>query len=147
LPSDKKPLKRGGPIIFGGQTEDARRENGGAGKGFGIAANRLSSPFAAQTELGETEVKMKLWIKLIVGEKVKKSLVRGTRDDFDGLTEDLREICNELDFPTPMLLRSRYEQLVNFNMLKLKPDDFIESVWADCMYIESCAEIEKGAAQ
>jgi hypothetical protein len=83
---------------------------------------------------------MKLWIKLIKGEKVKRGVVRVVREDFDGLTEDLRGVCNELDIPTPMILRSRYEQLMNFNMLKLKADDFIESIGFDTMYLENVIE-------
>ncbi|MDR2091259.1 MAG: hypothetical protein LBP62_06425 [Clostridiales bacterium] len=84
---------------------------------------------------------MKLWVKLITGEKVKRGIVRVVREDFDGLTEDLRGICNELDIPTPMLLKSRYEQLMNFNMLRFKADDFIESIRFDIMYLENIVEV------
>lgn len=83
---------------------------------------------------------MKLWIKLIIGEKVVKSIIRKTRDDYDGLTEDLRSISEELDIPTPMLLKSRYNQLIDFNMLKLFRGDFIESLPYDCLYIENAVE-------
>ncbi|MDR1905884.1 MAG: hypothetical protein LBQ27_03075 [Clostridiales bacterium] len=86
---------------------------------------------------------MKLWLKLIKDEKIKLSVIREARDDFDGLTEDMRGICNELDIPTPMILGSRYEHLVNFNMMKLFPGDFIEWVDFDCMYIEACIEVEE----
>ncbi|MDR3263274.1 MAG: hypothetical protein LBT30_03090 [Clostridiales bacterium] len=86
---------------------------------------------------------MKLWIKLILCEKVVKNTLFDVQDDFDGLTEDLRVVCEALDIPTPMLLKSRYDQLMNFNMLKLTESDFIESIFFDIMYIENCVSPDK----
>ncbi|MDR1939820.1 MAG: hypothetical protein LBQ40_03395 [Clostridiales bacterium] len=80
---------------------------------------------------------MKLWIKIMNDDKVFKGIVRDVRDGYDELVEDMRTVCGELDIPTPMILRSRYEQLINFNMLKLTPSDFIESVGFDCLFIEN----------
>jgi hypothetical protein len=84
---------------------------------------------------------MKIWIKIIVDHRVVRSVVRDVRDDYDGLIDDMRVICGEWDIPTPMILRSKYEQLMNFNMLKLVPDDFIESVNFDCLYLEARVDV------
>ncbi|MDR3293635.1 MAG: hypothetical protein LBT20_05985 [Clostridiales bacterium] len=83
---------------------------------------------------------MRLWIKIIKGERVAHGIVREVRGDYDGLTADMRTVCEELDIPTPMILRSRFKQLEEFNILKLMPNDFIESVNFDWLCLENCVE-------
>jgi len=83
---------------------------------------------------------MKLWIKTIVNEKVDKNVIAFCADSYDAYGDVLREICNELDIPSPIVLKNGYEHLLEFHSCKYKFGDFLESVDFDFLLIEDCPE-------
>jgi len=83
---------------------------------------------------------MKLWIKTIVNEKVDKNVITYSENSFDSYGDALREICNELDIPSPIIMKSGYKHLLEFNSCKYKASDFIEGVDFDYMIVENCIE-------
>ncbi|MEG1535560.1 MAG: hypothetical protein RR416_01155 [Clostridia bacterium] len=52
----------------------------------------------------------------------------------------LREIANQLDIPTPIILPSHYKNFVNFHNAKFRPDDFVETLGCDMFVVEDCKE-------
>lgn len=85
---------------------------------------------------------MNFWVKTVTDEKIKKDKV--VRNDLH-MTEKntlkmLQDICGELDIPTPLLTKSHYGNLVNFNFMKFRPSDFVESVDFDYLMVEYFVE-------
>ena len=85
---------------------------------------------------------MKYWVKTINGEKILKNRivepdVKLTRRDFSTL---IREICLEIDEPTPIVVDSQYDNFVEFNVVRFKASDYVESVPFDRFTIEVVPE-------
>ncbi len=80
---------------------------------------------------------MKIWIRTIDGEKIKKDLVYAPeRFNLDAMHEYLEDICNTLDEPTPIILKKHLSHLDEFNNTVFKPIDFVEQVNFDKMIVE-----------
>lgn len=82
---------------------------------------------------------LKVWAKIIVDYKVKQSVVVeiDPNNFFDGVTQ----IAQQLKIPTPMITQSQIDNFLEFNLLKLKQRDFVESIYFD--FLEFNAIIEK----
>lgn len=52
----------------------------------------------------------------------------------------LVDICHTLDIPTPLSLVYHYKCYDNFNMVKYKGDDFVESVQFTSLVLENCLD-------
>ncbi|MBQ7978069.1 MAG: hypothetical protein IJ301_05750 [Clostridia bacterium] len=81
---------------------------------------------------------MKIWTKIIQGEKILKDSVWAPDGAFDYscLGNYIEEICNKLDEPTPIILRKHLNHLNEFGNTHFKQEDFVESVFFDRMAIE-----------
>jgi hypothetical protein len=85
---------------------------------------------------------MKYWVKTYKGEKLLKNKVvqpdvKLTRANFSTL---IREISLELDEPTPIVVDSQYNNFCEFNVVRFKASDYVESVPFDKMTIEVISE-------
>ena len=82
---------------------------------------------------------MKVWAKIVIDHKVKNSVVIPVDPEnfYDGLTQ----IAAALKIPTPIVTQSQIDNFLEFNLLKLKQRDFIESIPFD--FLEFNAIIEK----
>ena len=85
---------------------------------------------------------MKYWVKTYKGEKLLKNKVvqpdvKLTRANFPTL---IREISLELDEPTPIVVDSQYNNFCEFNVVRFKASDYVESVPFDKMTIEVISE-------
>lgn len=84
---------------------------------------------------------MRLWIKIVCGDKLTHSL---TGESFspreplnaDKLTAMLREILSAADLPTPAVLAKHVRHLSSFNITMFMPEDFVEHVDFDRMTVE-----------
>lgn len=90
---------------------------------------------------------LKIWVKLYNGEKMAKdfiyeSCIKYSRNKFE---EILREICGMLDIPTPLVLSSHIQHFQNFNQVKFKSSEFVESVNFDMLVLENVPVEEKKA--
>jgi hypothetical protein len=85
---------------------------------------------------------MRLWVRIIADGKMKKDVMYSRDGKFDirRLNDYMVEICGELDLPTPVLLRSHTKNLRDFNTVKFRPDDFVESVDFDALTVENASE-------
>ena len=81
----------------------------------------------------------KIWAKIVIDHKVKKSIVHDCSERLDILNfwENVKQICEELKIPTPVLLGCHAENFLEFNTLKLKQRDFIEEIPFDWLHLES----------
>lgn len=88
---------------------------------------------------------MKLWATTVSGEKITRSLVFeyehiGNEEEF---VSTLREVCEKLDIPTPVVTYINFNHFVLFNNTRFKPRDFVESVDFDHFVVENVPERKK----
>lgn len=88
---------------------------------------------------------MKLWAKIIKGEKIIKNCLYEIKGTFDltKLLDYLTDICQQFDIPRPMLINKHYRDFSNFNHTFFKPDDFVEEVDFDKFWIEIAQDKNK----
>lgn len=81
---------------------------------------------------------IKVWAKIVIDHKVKQSVVVMVDPEhfYDGLTQ----IAAELKIPTPMVTQSQIDHFLEFNLLKLKQRDFIESIPFDILEFNAIIE-------
>jgi len=81
----------------------------------------------------------KIWAKLVTDHKVKQSLIHTADERIDILNfwDNVKQICEALKIPTPVLLTCHAENFLEFNTLKLKQGDFIEDVPFDWLLLEN----------
>ncbi len=87
---------------------------------------------------------MKIWLTTHLGEKIIKSFVY-TPEYFNEaeISEYVKEICNELDEPTPIFLKKHFQHIHQFNNTQFTSRDFVESVYFDTMNIQIYDENSK----
>lgn len=83
-----------------------------------------------------------IWAKTQLDEKIKKNeLIK-----FDGkfvksdFFDYVSKICNDLDIPTPVILKKHINHFMSFNIATFKKDDFIEYIDFDKLILEYCKE-------
>ena len=81
---------------------------------------------------------MKVWAKIVIDHKVKNSVVVPVDPEnfYDGLTQ----IAAALKIPTPIITQSQIDNFLEFNLLKLKQRDFIESIPFDILEFNAIFE-------
>ena len=96
----------------------------------------------SRTENYQSEENMKIWAKTLVDDKITRNIV----DECEFLAndylfgEELRNICEKLDIPTPISTVTNYIHFVRFNMTRYQKRDFVESVDFDYLTIECIPE-------
>ena len=82
---------------------------------------------------------MKIWAKLLIGGKIKKQMVyeRDEKLVYSRFFDYLAEICQALDVPTPVLLKTHVFNYAKFNHVKFTAKDFVESFAYDQLFLEN----------
>ena len=57
--------------------------------------------------------------------------------DYSKFFEYVREICENLDIPTPVIIKTHLFNYAKYNNLKLKVDDFVEKINFDRLVLEN----------
>lgn len=85
---------------------------------------------------------LRLWAKVLFKDKIVKqyTLEKNERLDFSHFYTYITDICNELDIPTPIVLKTHVSQFRSFHHVKFVPGDFVDSVWFDKLWIENISE-------
>ena len=88
---------------------------------------------------------MKLWAKIIKGERITASNLYEIKGTFDvaKLLEYLTDICHEFDIPRPIITDKNYRDFNNFNHTFFKQDDFVEPVDFDKFWVEIAQDKNK----
>ena len=81
----------------------------------------------------------KIWAKIITDHRVKKSIIHdcGEKVNTANFYNNVRQICEKLKIPTPVVLNTYAENFVVFNILKFRQRDFLEEVPFDALVLES----------
>lgn len=84
---------------------------------------------------------IRMWAKLVKNHKIIKDVIfERTGDiDYSEMFDYLVEICDKLDIPTPIIVKSNIFNYAKFNHVKFKAEDFVESVNFDYLLIENAA--------
>ena len=81
---------------------------------------------------------MKIWAKLIKNEKtINQGVVEAENlNTFSGITKAFMDVAEEMKIPTPVITRTSAQFFFDFNSVRFKPDDFVEEVDFDYLFIE-----------
>jgi len=81
----------------------------------------------------------KIWAKIVINHSVRKSVVHdcGEKIHEFNFYNNVREICEQLKIPTPVILETYIRTFLDFNILKFKQRDFLEEINFDQFVLES----------
>ena len=81
---------------------------------------------------------LKVWAKIVIDHKVKNSVVLPV--DPENFYEGITQIAAALKIPTPIITQSQIDHFFEFNLLKLKQRDFIETISFDILEFNAIIE-------
>ena len=82
---------------------------------------------------------IRIWAKVMKKDKILKQymLEKSCNMDYSEFFEYLREICENLDIATPVLIKTHLFNYAKYNVLRFKADDFVESINFDKLVLEN----------
>jgi hypothetical protein len=82
---------------------------------------------------------MKIWAKLLIDGKIKKQIVyeRKEKITYSHFFDYLTEMCQTLDIPTPVLMKTHIFNFEKFNQVKFTSRDFVETFSYDALWLEN----------
>lgn len=89
---------------------------------------------------------MKIWGKTVKKEKITRDIIFETDNFYDNFDSNLAELCHCIDIPTPIATRTHKGYFTQFNIVKFKHDDFVETIDFDYLELEFVPENRKKKA-
>ncbi len=82
---------------------------------------------------------VRIWAKIIKNEKILCDCIYEHlgMTDYSLFFDYVREICERLDCPTPVVLKSHIFSYAKYNTVKFVPSDFVEKVDFDKLVLEN----------
>lgn len=82
---------------------------------------------------------VRIWAKLIKDDKIKKQTVyeRAESIDYSLFFDYVRDICEILECPTPVIVKTHIFNYAKYNTLRFKADDFVEKIDFDKLVLEN----------
>ena len=82
---------------------------------------------------------VRIWAKIIKNEKILCDCIYESLGvtDYSLFFDYVREICEKLDCPTPVVLKSHIFSYAKYNVVKFTPSDFVEKVDFDKLVLEN----------
>ena len=82
---------------------------------------------------------VRIWAKVMKNNKIIAQTVfeRFEILDYDNFFDYLREICQTLDLPTPVLIKNHLFNYAKYNNVRFKQDDFVEPISFDMLVLEN----------
>ena len=82
---------------------------------------------------------IRIWAKVFCNGKIIKQCVyeRSESMDYSEFFAHVRNICESLDIPTPVIVKTHLFNYAKYRVLKFKKDDFMESVSFDRLVLEN----------
>ena len=82
---------------------------------------------------------VRIWAKLYKDGKIIKQCIytRNEMTDYSMFFDYLREICDMLDCPTPVLIKTHIFNYAKYNNVKFTVDDFVEKISFDKLVLEN----------
>lgn len=81
----------------------------------------------------------RIWAKVIKDGKIIKQCVYEKTDslDYSEFYGYVRDICETLDIPTPVVIKTHLFNYAKYNVLKFKSEDFMEKVDFERLVLEN----------
>ena len=82
---------------------------------------------------------IRIWAKVMKKSKIVKQFVfeRDENLDYSIFFDYLREICENLDIPTPVLIKTHLFNFAKYNVVRFDHNDFVESIDFDKLVLEN----------
>ena len=82
---------------------------------------------------------IRIWAKTIKNGKIVKQYVyeREGLTDYSLFFDYVKDICEALDIPTPVLIKTHLFNYAKYNNVKFKQDDFVEKINFDKLVLEN----------
>ena len=82
---------------------------------------------------------IRIWAKVIKNNKIIRQTVyeNPVPMDYSEFFNYVREICEKLDVPTPVIIKTHLFNYAKYNTLRFKKDDFVESIEFDKLVLEN----------
>ncbi len=82
---------------------------------------------------------IRIWAKVMKKDKIVKQfmLEKFESMDYSCFFKYLCEICENLDIPTPVLIKTHLFNYAKYNVLRFRKEDFIESIDFDKLVLEN----------
>jgi hypothetical protein len=82
---------------------------------------------------------MKIWAKTVLEDKITRNVLIEVGTSVD-LYKAVGELCEALDIPTPIVLKTAAWYFEEFGHVKFRPRDFVETVDFDFLELELVRE-------
>lgn len=82
---------------------------------------------------------IRIWAKVMKKDKILKQYMFEKVDtmDYSQFFSYLREICENLDIPTPVLIKTHLFNYAKYNTVRFTKDDFVEQISFDKLVLEN----------
>ncbi len=82
---------------------------------------------------------IRIWAKVIKKNKILRQfmLEKTENMDYSRFYEYLMEICENLDIPTPVVIKTHLFNYAKYNCLRFRADDFVEKIDFDKLELEN----------
>ena len=82
---------------------------------------------------------IRIWAKVMIKDKIVKQFVLEKLEsmDYSNFFDYLREICETLDIPTPVLIKTHLFNYAKYNNVKFTKADFVEKIDFDKLVLEN----------
>lgn len=82
---------------------------------------------------------IKIWAKVIKNDKIIKQAVleKDGQIDYSEFFSYVRELCETLDIPTPVIIKTHLFNYAKYNVLRFKKDDFVDTISFDKLVLEN----------
>ena len=82
---------------------------------------------------------VKLWARTVKDNKPlqKYDFIKDENMEWADFFDYVREICHEMDLPTPIILKTHLFNFAKFNYVRFLASDFVESVDFDFLMVEN----------
>ena len=82
---------------------------------------------------------VKIWAKVLKKDKIISQFVfeKDGEIDYSEFFSYVREICEKLDVPTPIIIKTHLFNYAKYNVLRFSSDDFLEQINFDRLVLEN----------
>lgn len=82
---------------------------------------------------------IRIWAKVMKKNKIEKQFVfeKDGQIDYSEFFDYLREICENLDIPTPILIKTHLFNYAKYNNVRFSASDFVEQINFDKLVLEN----------
>ena len=82
---------------------------------------------------------IRIWAKVIKKNKILRQFMLEKTEsmDYSNFYGYLREICENLDVPTPVLIKTHLFNYAKYNSVRFRADDFVEKIDFDKLELEN----------